>query len=206
MALIGKHIQEILTPDQVIELLKKGNERFVNDNLRNIKTDHILELTKEGQSPIAAVLACMDSRLPIERIFDKTIGELFAFRTPGNVVGIDSIGGMEYAAVVAGTKLFVVMGHTHCGAVSAAIQGTKLDNLNSALSKIHPAVNSEAENFEFATLENLEYLNAVINTNTVNQIEVIREKSKILRELEQKGEIKIVAAMYDISTGVVTFH
>jgi len=206
MGLIGKHIQEILTPNQVIELLKKGNERFVNDNLRNIKTDHILELTKEGQSPIAAVLACMDSRLPIERIFDKTIGELFAFRTPGNVVGKDSIGGMEYAAVVAGTKLFVVMGHTHCGAVSAAIQGTKLDNLNSALSKIHPAVNTEAEKFDIATLDNLEYLNAVINTNTDNQIKVIREKSRILRELEQKGEIKIVAAMYDISTGLVTFH
>jgi len=206
MGLIGKHIQEILTPDQVIELLKKGNERFINDDLRNIKTDHILELTKSGQSPIAAVLACMDSRLPIERIFDKTIGELFAFRTPGNVVGEDTIGGMEYAAVVSGTKLIVVMGHTHCGAVSAAIKGTELGNLTSALRKIHPAVNSESEKFDVATLDNLEYLNAVIDVNTINQINKIREQSKILRELEEKGEIKIVAAMYDISTGVVTFH
>ena len=203
---MSKHIQEILTPDQVIELLKKGNERFVNDDLRNIKTHHVLEATKGGQNPMAAVLACMDSRLPIERIFDKTIGELFAFRTPGNVVGKDSIGGMEYAAVVAGTKLFVVMGHTQCGAVSAAINGTELGNLTSALKKIHPAVNSAAENFEVATLENLEYLNAVIDTNTINQIEKIRKESKILRELEQKGDIKIVAAIYDIATGLVTFH
>ncbi len=206
MAIIDKYVQEILTPDQVIELLKKGNERFVNDELRNIKTDHVLELTKEGQHPIAAVLACMDSRLPIERIFDKTIGELFAFRTPGNVVGTDTIGGMEYAAVVAGTKLFVVMGHTHCGAVSAAIKGTELDNLNCALSKIQPAVESQADNFEIASLENLEYLNAVIDANTINQINKIREQSSILRELEEKGKIKIVAAMYDIATGIVTFH
>ena len=203
---MSKHIQEILTPEQVIELLKNGNKRFVSDELRNIKTHHVLEATKGGQSPMAAVLACMDSRLPIERIFDKTIGELFAFRTPGNVVGKDTIGGMEYAVVVAGTKLIVVMGHTHCGAVSAAINRTELGNLTSALKKIHPAVDSAAENFEIATLENLEYLNAVIDTNTVNQIEMIRKESKILRELEQKGEIKIVAAMYDISTGVVTFH
>jgi len=202
---ISKHIQEILTPEQVIELLKNGNKRFVNDDLRNIKTHHVLEATKGGQNPMAAVLACMDSRLPIERIFDKTIGELFAFRTPGNVVGKDTIGGMEYAAVVAGTKLIVVMGHTHCGAVSAAIEGTELGNLTSALRKIHPAVNSVAENFEIATLENLEYLNAVIDTNTINQIERIRKESKILRELEEKGDIKIVAAMYDIATGVVSF-
>jgi carbonic anhydrase len=203
---MSKHIQEILTPEQVIELLKKGNERFVNDDLRNIKTHHVLEATKGGQNPMAAILACMDSRLPIERIFDKTIGELFAFRTPGNVAGKDTIGGMEYAAVIAGTKLFVVMGHTQCGAVSAAISGTELGNLNSALKKIHPAVNSVAKDFEIATLENLEYLNAVIDTNTDNQIDRIRKESKILKDMEDRGEIKIVAALYNIATGIVTFH
>jgi carbonic anhydrase len=203
---MSKHIQEILTPEQVIELLKKGNKRFVNDELRNIKTHHVLEATKEGQSPLAAILACMDSRLPIERIFDKTIGELFAFRTPGNVVGRDTIGGMEYAAAIAGTKLFVVMGHTHCGAVSAAITGTKLGNLTSALDKIQPAVSSVAEDFEFATLENADYLNSVIDQNTLNQIEIIRKESTILKKMEDNGEIKIVAAIYDIATGVVTFH
>ena len=203
---MSKHIQEILTPEQVIELLKKGNERFVNDDLRNIKTHHVLEATKGGQNPMAAILACMDSRLPIERIFDKTIGELFAFRTPGNVAGKDTIGGMEYAAVIAGTKLFVVMGHTQCGAVSAAISGTELGNLNSALKKIHPAVNSVAKDFEIATLENLEYLNAVIDANTDNQIDRIRKESKILKDMEDKKEIKIVAALYNIATGIVTFH
>ena len=204
--MITKQEQIDMSPKQAIELLKNGNKRFVSDELRNIKTHHVLEATKGGQNPMAAVLACMDSRLPIERIFDKTIGELFAFRTPGNVVGKDTIGGMEYAAVVAGTKLFVVMGHTHCGAVSAAINGTELGNLTSALRKIHPAVNSEAQNFEIATLENLEYLNSVIDTNAVNQIEVIKKESEILRKLEEKGDILIVAAMYDIATGVVKFN
>jgi len=202
---ISKHIQEILTPDQVIELLKNGNKRFVNDDLRNIKTHHVLEATKESQNPMAAVLACMDSRLPIERIFDKTIGELFSFRTPGNVVGKDTIGGMEYAATVSGTKLFVVMGHTRCGAVSAAINGTKLGNLTSALNKIKPAIEL-ASHYDIRTIENIEYLNTVIDNNTINSIETIRKESDILRELEDKGEIKIVAAMYDIATGVVTFH
>ncbi|MEN8138668.1 MAG: carbonic anhydrase family protein [Bacteroidota bacterium] len=202
---IGKQIQELLTPDQVIELLKKGNERFVNDELRNIKTHHVLEATKGGQNPMAAVLACMDSRLPIERIFDKTIGELFSFRSPGNVVNNDIIGGMEYASEVAGTKLFVVMGHTGCGAVNAAISGAELGNLTKTLTKIKPAIERTAD-FEDMTGKNLEYVNAVIDNNTLNSIEIIRKESEILRKREEKGEIKIVAAMYDIATGVVTFH
>lgn len=202
---LQKNIQEIMTPDQVIELLKMGNERFVNDDLRNVKTHHLLELTKEEQYPLAAILACMDSRVPIERIFDKTIGELFSFRSPGNVVNKDIIGGMEYAAKVAGTKLFVVMGHTGCGAVNAAIKGVKLGNLTYSLERIKPAI-EKAKGFDPKTVQNIKFVNAVIDNNTINSIETIRKESDILREMEEKGEIKIVAAMYDISTGKVTFH
>ncbi len=202
---LSKSIQEIMTPDQVIELLKKGNERFVNDDLRNIKTQHLLEITKEEQYPLAAILACMDSRVPTERIFDKTIGELFAFRSPGNVVNKDTLGGMEYAAKVSGTKLFVVMGHTGCGAVNATIKGIEFGNLTHSLHKIKPAL-EKANHFEPKTVENIEYVNAVIDNNTINSINIIRQESEILRVMEEKGEIKIVAAMYDISTGIVTFH
>jgi carbonic anhydrase len=202
---LHKNIQEVLTPEQVIELLKKGNERFVNDDLRNVKTHHVLELTKEAQYPLAAILACMDSRVPVERIFDKTIGELFTFRSPGNVVNKDIIGGMEYAAKIAGTKLFVVMGHTGCGAVNAAIKGTKLGNLTYSLEKIKPAI-TKTEGFDPASVENIKYVNAVIDNNTLNSIDTIRKESDILKEMEEKGEIKIVAAMYDIATGRVAFH
>jgi carbonic anhydrase len=202
---LHKNIQEVLTPEQVIELLKKGNERFVNDDLRNVKTHHVLELTKEAQYPLAAILACMDSRVPVERIFDKTIGELFTFRSPGNVVNKDIIGGMEYAAKIAGTKLFVVMGHTGCGAVNAAIKGTKLGNLTYSLEKIKPAI-TKTEGFDPASVENIKYVNAVIDNNTLNSIDTIRKESEILKEMEEKGEIKIVAAMYDIATGRVAFH
>jgi carbonic anhydrase len=202
---LSKSIQEIMTPDQVIELLKKGNERFVNDELRNIKTQHILEITKEEQYPLAAILACMDSRVPTERIFDKTIGELFVFRTPGNVVNRDTVGGMEYAAKVSGTKLFVVMGHTGCGAVNATIKGIEFGNFTHSLDKIKPAI-KEANNFVPKSAENIEYVNAVIDNNTINSINAIRQQSSILRDMEEKGDIKIVAAMYDISTGIVTFH
>ena len=194
-----------MTPNQVIELLKKGNERFVNDNLRNIKTQHLLDITKEEQYPIAAILACMDSRVPIERIFDKTIGELFAFRSPGNVVNKDTLGGMEYAAKVSGTKLFVVMGHTGCGAVNAAISNVELGNLTHSLLKIKPAIENTKQ-FTQKSVKNIEYVNAVIDNNTINSINIIRQQSDILRVMEEKGEIKIVAAMYNISTGIVTFH
>jgi len=202
---LHKNIQEVLTPDQVIELLKKGNERFVTDDLRNIKTHHVLEATKEAQYPLAAILACMDSRLPVERIFDKTIGELFSFRSPGNVVNNDIVGGMEYAAKIAGTKLFVVMGHTGCGAVNAALKGTELGNLTQSLDKIKPAI-EKTQGFDPKTVENIKYVNAVIDNNTLHSIETIRKESDILREMEEKGEIKIVAAMYDIATGKVMFH
>jgi len=202
---LHKNIQEVLTPDQVIELLKKGNERFVNDDLRNIKTHHVLEQTKEAQYPLAAILACMDSRVPIERIFDKTIGELFSFRSPGNVVNKDIVGGMEYAAKIVGTKLFVVMGHTGCGAVNDAIKGTKLGNLTQSLEKIKPAI-EKTTGFDTKGVENIKYVNAVIDNNTLNSIDVIRKQSPILKEMEEKGKIKIVAAMYDIATGRVTFH
>ncbi|NPA37930.1 MAG: carbonic anhydrase [Chlorobi bacterium] len=202
---LHKNIQEVLTPDQVIELLKKGNERFVNDDLRNVKTHHVLELTKEAQYPLAAILACMDSRVPVERIFDKTIGELFSFRSPGNVVNQDIIGGMEYAAKVAGTKLFVVMGHTGCGAVNAAVKGIKLGNLTYSLDKIKPAI-ERTKNITPKTIDNINYINAVIDNNTLTSIETIRKESEILRNMEENGDIKIVAAMYNIATGRVSFH
>ncbi len=202
---LSKSIQEIMTPNQVIELLKKGNERFVNDDLRNIKTQHLLEITKEEQYPLAAILACVDSRVPVERIFDKTIGELFAFRSPGNVINKDTLGGMEYAAKVSGTKLFVVMGHTGCGAVNAALKGVEFGNLSQALHKIKPAI-EKAGNIKPKSVENIEYVNAVIDNNTINSINEIRQSSDILREMEEKGDIKIIAAMYDIATGIVTFH
>jgi len=201
---ISKQIQEILTPDQVIELLKVGNERFVKDELANIKTKHVLEATKSGQHPIAAVLACMDSRVPVERVFDKTIGELFAFRTPGNVINTDTIGGMEYAAKISGTKLFVVMGHTRCGAVLAAVEGTELGNLTSSLNKIKPAI-EKVSRLQKGDITDLEFMNNVIINNAINSIDQIRSQSEILRIMEEEGDIKIVPALYDIVTGKVDF-
>jgi len=121
------------------------------------------------------------------------------------IVNKDIIGGMEYAAKVAGTKLFVVMGHTGCGAVNAAIKGTKLGNLTHSLDKIKPAI-EQTKGFVPKTVKNIKYVNAVIDNNTLHSIETIRKESEILRDMEEKGEIKIVAAMYNIATGIVIFH
>ena len=192
-----------MTHSEVLNSLKEGNKRFTNNELANIDTKQRREENKDGQSPKSAVLACMDSRVPVEKVFDLTIGDMFSFRTPGNVVSKDIIGGMEYAAVVGGTILFVVMGHTACGAVNAAIKGTELGNLTPALHKVNPAISKSKSEFE--NFENLEFVNSVIVNNAINSIEVIRKESEILRTMEEKGEIQFVPALYNIESGEVSF-
>jgi carbonic anhydrase len=199
---ITKEFQEKTSPDQVVDLLKEGNERFINGNIKNYNVNDLIEMTKTGQNPTSAILACMDSRVPVEKVFDQTIGEVFSFRSPGNVVNEDIIGGMEYAAVVAGTKLFAVIGHTGCGAVNAAVDGTELGNLTPALKRI----GNVANNLSSEGLARLEYVNKVIDGNVLNSIESIRKQSPILKEKEDKGEIKIVGGVYDIASGKVTFY
>ena len=196
-----KFTQENLTPKDAHDILVKGNQRFV-DNLRaqRILLDQV-EQTSMGQYPFAVVLSCIDSRVPVELVFDQGIGDVFSVRVAGNIVNEDILGSMEYACKVAGSKILVVMGHSKCGAVTSACQHVELGNITALLSKIQPAV-ATAKSDKDLTPEEIEM---VSHENVRMSIDRIRKESPILAEMELHGEIEIVGAFYDVSTGVVEF-
>jgi carbonic anhydrase len=197
-----KKTQEQLTPKTAHQILVEGNKRF-SQNLKAQRNlyDQVLE-TSKGQYPFAVILSCIDSRVPVELVFDQGIGDMFSVRVAGNIVNEDVLGSMEYACKVAGSKIVVVLGHTRCGAVTAACQNVSLGNITSLLNKIKPAVDMirdgekeiDANSIEDVTVENVKL-----------SIERIRKESSILSDMEKDGDIEIVGALYDVSSGLVTF-
>jgi len=200
---LTKDEQDALTPDKVIQALKEGNTRFVSNDLTS--RDHSAQIRKStlAQYPKAIVLSCVDSRVPVEDVFDRGIGDLFVARVAGNFVNEDILGSMEFACKVSGSKLILVMGHEHCGAVKAAIDDVKLGNITPMLTKIKPAVDQVEYSGE-RNSKNQEFVHKVSESNVKNTIDQIRLKSPILKEMEEKGEIKIVGGLYDMDNGVVS--
>ena len=198
--------QAKLTPDKVIEILKKGNEEFTNNDLtvRNNK-ERITDAAK-GQFPKAVVLSCLDSRVPVEDVFHRGIGDIFVARVAGNIVNPDILGSMEYACKVSGSKLVLVLGHGHCGAIKSAIDDVELGNITGLLNKIKPAVAQSKASFQGDTSSsNKKFVDDVCCTNVKLMVGEIRKNSPILKEMEDNGEIKIIGAMYDMYTGKVEF-
>lgn len=196
--------QDALTPDMVIQSLKEGNERFMRNDLT--ARDHSAQVRNsvQAQFPKAIVLSCVDSRVPVEDVFDRGIGDVFVARVAGNFVNEDILGSMEFACKVSGSKLILVMGHEHCGAVKAAVDDVKLGNITPMLAKIRPAV--EAVEYEGdRTSANREFVQLASKSNVRNTIVTIRNQSPILKEMEEKGEIKIIGAVYDMDDGSVDF-
>ncbi len=197
--------QKALTPDMVIQSLKEGNKRFVNNDLTERDHSAMVRASSGGQFPKAVVLSCLDSRVPVEDVFDKGIGDLFVGRIAGNFVNTDMLGSLEFGCKVSGAKLILVLGHESCGAVKSAIDHVKLGNITEMLSNIEPAVD-ESQNYNGEkTSKNPAFVDFVGKNNVVNTIRTIRKKSPILKEMEDKGEIKIVGAYYSLKTGEVTF-
>ena len=189
-----------LTPDKIIENLKRGNAEFHNSNQFPVKN------AVKGQYPEAVILACFDSRVPVENIFHCGIGDIFVARVAGNIVNSDILGSMEYACKIAGAKLIVVLGHKHCRAIEAAIDEIELGNITGLLDKIKPAIKQTKVNFIGETKStNPEFVDAVCQTNVVLMADEIRKNSPVLKELADKGEIKIVEAIYDVFSGKVKF-
>ena len=201
---LTKEQQDALTPQKVIEALKLGNTRFVSNDLT--ARDHSKQVRKStlAQFPKAIVLSCVDSRVPVEDVFDRGIGDLFVARVAGNFVNEDILGSMEFACKVSGSKLVLVMGHEHCGAVKAAIDDVKLGNITPMLEKIKPAV-ARVDYEGERNSKNQEFVHMVSESNVNNTIEQIRLKSPILKEMEENGEIRIVGALYDMDNGIVRF-
>lgn len=197
--------QKVLTPDGVLEELMEGNKRYVADALSEPNVRERIKASAGGQFPKAVILSCLDSRVPVEDVFDQGIGDIFVGRVAGNIENEDQLGSMEFAAAASGVKLVMVLGHEACGAVKGACDGVELGNLTALLEKIRPAVDA-VEGFEKAerTSKNPEFVAKVVEQNVRQTVEDIRERSEVLAGLEKEGKIRIVGAIYSLSNGAVT--
>ena len=201
-AALTREERDKLTPDQVIEMLERGNERFRSGKMQ--AHDYLAQkrATAGGQYPAAAILSCIDSRAPAEIILDAGIGDTFNARIAGNIANDDLIGSLEFACAAAGAKVVLVMGHTACGAVKGAIDNVELGHLTALLDKIKPAVAATA--FSGArTSKNDAFVDAVAATNVRRTVDEIRARSTVLAALEKDGKLKIVPSMYHLVGGRV---
>lgn len=203
-----RETQATMTPQKALDFLKEGNERFQNNLKANRNLLQQVNETADGQFPFATILSCIDSRVSAELVFDQGLGDIFSIRIAGNFVNQDILGSMEFACKLAGTKLIVVLGHTSCGAVKGACDHARMGNLTALINKIEPAVYAveEPSDPKMRNSSNLDFVDEVSKKNVEMTLENIRSQSVILKEMEERGDIKIVGAMYDISNGAVTFY
>lgn len=198
--------QGALSPDQALALLKEGNARFVAGESLDRDLIEQQKATSTGQFPFAVVLSCLDSRSAPEVVFDQGIGDIFVGRVAGNVVDTNLLGSFEFATAAAGSKLIVVMGHTACGAVKGACDGVELGNLTALLNEIEPAMDAVSTPVGAdRSSANTAFVNEVIETNVRMQVNELLRRSDVVRGLVDAGEVKVVGAVHDISTGEVKF-
>lgn len=206
MKTLNKDLQAEITPRKALEILQKGNHRFVNNLKAHRNLLEQVNDTRDGQWPFAVILSCIDSRTSAELIFDQGLGDVFSVRIAGNIVNTDILGSMEFACKVAGSKLVVVLGHSKCGAVKGACDHVEMGNLTELLSKIQPAVYQEKATVNDRSSKNAEFVENVAEINVVRSVKNIIERSYILEQMVERGEIGIVGAMHNIETGEVSFY
>jgi carbonic anhydrase len=202
---LTKAQRDSMTPDQIIEAMKRGNARFLRGEPKNRNYLREQKASASGQYPAAVLLSCIDSRAIAEVIMDLGIGDVFNCRVAGNIENSDILGSMEFACKLSGAKVVVVMGHTACGAIKGAISNAELGNLTGLLDKIKPAVQATTYDGD-RSATNYPFVDAVARKNVELTIANIRQQSPVLAELESSGTIKIVGAMYNLETGVVKFN
>ena len=206
MKTLNKELQASITPRKALEILKNGNHRFMTNLQEHRNLLEQVNDTRDGQWPFATILSCIDSRTSAELIFDQGLGDIFSVRIAGNIVHTDILGSMEFACKVAGSKLIVVLGHSKCGAVKGACDHVEMGNLTELLSKIQPAVYQEKETKENRNASNPVFVENVAEINVKRNVKNIIERSFILEQMIENGEIGIVGAMHNIETGEVTFY
>ena len=201
-----KESQTAMTPQQALAELRDGNARFVAGSLlvRNLPAQ--VKATAAGQYPFAVVLSCLDSRQPIEIVLDQGVGDIFSARVAGNVLDDDILGSLEFACKVSGAKLIAVVGHSNCGAIKGAVDNVELGNLTGLLTKIKPAIDAVPADVQPRTTTNYAFVNDVSEANVKLVLQQIRERSPILREMLDMGQIELVGGMYDLATGKVQFY
>ncbi len=205
MKTLTKEMQAAITPAMALDLLKEGNKRFINNLKVNRNLLQQANETSDGQHPFAVILSCIDSRTSAELIFDQGLGDVFSVRIAGNIINEDILGSMEFGCMVAGAKIIVVLGHTKCGAVKGACDHIEMGNLTALLTKIRPAVEDELTTTENRNSSNGEFVEKVATINVKRTVKSIIQRSTILKEMIEKGEIGIVGGTHDITTGKVTF-
>jgi len=199
-------MQDAITPSIALDLLKKGNQRFV-DNLKiNRNLLQQANETSDGQHPFAVILSCIDSRTSVELIFDQGLGDVFSVRIAGTIINKDILGSLEFGCKLAGAKIIVVLGHTNCGAVKGACEHLEMGNLTALLRKIEPAVTAEKTVTENRTSLNEEFVEKVAAINVRKTVNAVMEGSPILREMIESGACGLVGGNHDISTGEVSFY
>jgi carbonic anhydrase len=206
MKTLTKEIQSAITPSMALNLLNEGNKRFVNNLKINRNLLQQANETSDGQHPFAIMLSCIDSRTSAELIFDQGLGDIFSVRIAGNIINEDILGSMEFACKVAGSKIIVVLGHTKCGAVKGACDHIEMGNLTALLSKIRPAVDDETLTKENRNSNNSVFVENVSTINVKRTVKSIMQRSPILKEMIESGQIGIVGGTHDISTGEVNFY
>jgi carbonic anhydrase len=206
MKTLDKELQSSITPRKALELLQNGNDRFISNLKENRNLLEQVNATSDGQFPFATILSCIDSRTSAELIFDQGLGDIFSVRIAGNIVNTDILGSMEFACKVAGSKLIVVLGHTKCGAVKGACDHVEMGNLTELLSKLQPAVYEEKSTKEDRTSKNGVFVENVAAINVGRSVKNIIERSYILEQMIENGEIGVVGAMYNVETGHVEFY
>ena len=206
MKTLNKELQSAITPRKALEILKEGNNRFVNNLKAHRNLLEQVNDTRDGQWPFATILSCIDSRTSAELIFDQGLGDVFSVRIAGNIVNTDILGSMEFACKVAGSKLIVVLGHSKCGAIKGACDHVQMGNLTELLSKIQPAIYQEKETLTDRNAKNAPFVENVAQINVKRNVKNIIERSFILEQMVENGEIGIIGAMHNIETGEVTFY
>ena len=206
MRTLNKALQERLTPQQALEILKEGNRRFVQNLKVNRNLLEQVNETRDGQWPFAVVLSCIDSRTSAELIFDQGLGDIFSVRIAGNIINDDILGSIEFACKIAGSKFIVVLGHTKCGAIKGACDQVELGHLSALLQKIQPAIEAERSIPDNRTSTNPQFVEAVARINVERTVEEILKRSPIIRDLVDQGKTGIGGAMYDVASGNVEFY
>lgn len=204
MRTLTKEIQDKITPSLALQLLRAGNNRFVNNLKINRNLMQQMSDTMDGQHPFAVILSCIDSRTSAELVFDQGLGDVFSIRIAGNVLNGDILGSMEFACAVAGAKIVVVLGHTKCGAIQGACNHVEMGNLTGLLRKVHPAIQQTQKTSENEA-GTYTYVNEVAANNVHYVMDEIPKRSQILDDLLNEGKIAIVGGMYDVETGFVNF-
>ncbi len=206
MRTLTKELRDSITPQEAVNILKKGNARFVNDLKVNRNLLQQVNETSDGQHPFAVILSCIDSRTSAELIFDQGLGDVFSVRIAGNVQNADILGSMEFSCKVAGAKIVVVLGHTKCGAIKGACDHVEMGNLTTLLEKVKPAIEAEKSVKDNRHAANSEFVEKVASLNVRLTKKQILQNSPILKDMISKGEIALVGGMYDVETGVVNFY